>query len=136
MSSFVTSLSTIKISDKEYVLNAPLKYVSDLIDLNDDLRYVFDMGLVVVPAGFKTDLASIPFPLNRFLRRDGPWARAAVVHDYLYKQSVGLSAHNYPGLNRSLVDAVFKEAMVASGVNGVVAWVFWAFVRLKSLLGY
>lgn len=133
MSKFLTPLDMHKINSEEYVLNAPLKYVSSLIDLYLFLDEVFDYGLVVVPAGFKTDLASIPFPLNRFLKRNGPWGRAAVIHDYLCKQVVGLSAHRYPGLNRKLADAVFREAMVADGVNSVVAWTLWAFVRLSAL---
>ncbi len=39
---------------------------------------------VQVPAGFVTDLASIPRPFWTFLRPDGRYAYAAIVHDYLY----------------------------------------------------
>jgi Protein of unknown function (DUF1353) len=40
---------------------------------------------VQVPAGFVTDLASIPWPLwSTGLRPDGQYAIAAVIHDYLY----------------------------------------------------
>ena len=39
---------------------------------------------VHVPAGFVTDLASIPWPLWWHLRPDGQYALAAVIHDYLY----------------------------------------------------
>jgi Protein of unknown function (DUF1353) len=40
---------------------------------------------VEVPAGFVTDLASIPWPLwSTGLRPDGQYAYAAIVHDYLY----------------------------------------------------
>jgi hypothetical protein len=43
-----------------------------------------DFQPVEVPAGFVTDLASIPWPLWSLLRPDGQYAFAAVVHDYLY----------------------------------------------------
>lgn len=39
---------------------------------------------VTVEAGFVTDLASVPRPLYWFLPPDGPWAQAAVLHDWLY----------------------------------------------------
>lgn len=39
---------------------------------------------IIVPRGFVTDLASIPRPLWSWLPPDGPWAKAAVIHDYLY----------------------------------------------------
>ena len=38
-----------------------------------------------VPAGFVTDLASIPLAMQgERLAPDGPWWRAAVLHDWLY----------------------------------------------------
>jgi hypothetical protein len=40
--------------------------------------------IVDIPAGFETDLASIPRLLRWWLDRDGPWVQAAVVHDWLY----------------------------------------------------
>jgi hypothetical protein len=39
---------------------------------------------IIVPRGFVTDLASIPRPLWSWLPPDGPWAKAAVIHDFLY----------------------------------------------------
>ena len=38
---------------------------------------------VTVPAGYKTDFASVPGPLRAVVSRIGPWAEASVVHDYL-----------------------------------------------------
>jgi hypothetical protein len=36
------------------------------------------------PAGFVTDLASIPRPIWSFFPPDGPWVKGAIVHDFLY----------------------------------------------------
>ncbi|HEX6000094.1 MAG TPA: DUF1353 domain-containing protein [Hyphomicrobiaceae bacterium] len=39
---------------------------------------------VDVPAGFVTDLASIPWYLWSWLPHDGPYMHAAIIHDWLY----------------------------------------------------
>jgi hypothetical protein len=62
-----------------------------------------DYSAVVVPKGFVTDLASIPDPLFPWLRADGPYAQAAIVHDYLY--------WTQPAKGREYADNVFRIAM-------------------------
>ena len=42
------------------------------------------VGIVVVPAGFATDFASVPRAFWRLLPPFGEYMLAAVVHDYLY----------------------------------------------------
>jgi len=56
----------------------------------------------VIPEGFETDLASIPWPVCLIFRPDGPWARAAVLHDWLYSDVQ---------VSRFLADAMFRVAM-------------------------
>ncbi len=86
--------------------------------------------VVVVPAGFKTDLASVPW-FGRWLVSS--WkgtARAAVVHDFLYS-SFGRRVH---GFTRSQADAIFGEAL---RVTGAKLWpVIWAAVRLFGLAAW
>jgi hypothetical protein len=61
-------------------------------DLPDGVNVVLARDFVVwingikliVPAGFVSDLASIPFGFRWLLPRKGPWSHAAIVHDYLY----------------------------------------------------
>jgi len=65
------------------------------------------MVRVVVPAGTVTDFASIPRPLWWLYPPDGPWAEAAVIHDWLYSRGL---------LSRFLSDAIFREAMARYGV--------------------
>lgn len=76
---------------------------------------------ITVPAGFKTDLASIPRFFWRVLPQVGKYDAAAVVHDYLYRNN---------GVTRLEADDVLLEAM---GVLNVPAWqrsIIYAGVRV------
>lgn len=70
---------------------------------------------VSAPAGFVTDLASIPRVFYSLLRPDGKYAYAAILHDYLY-----WSQH----LDKHTADEIFRSAMidldVSSPVRGVL----------------
>lgn len=85
--------------DGKWILRETLTYLSEVA------RRTID-----VPAGFRTDLASVPrLPLVYLLC--GDCAReAAVVHDYLY------TTHQ---VDRATADAVLREA---SAVTGVPWW--------------
>lgn len=63
--------------------------------------------VIRVPAGFVTDLASIPRWLWSLIPPDGKYAKAAIVHDYLYTQAIG---------TKSYADDIFLEAMTVLGV--------------------
>lgn len=117
MSHFKNLLSATQICefDNIWQLDKPLVYQSDLL------------GEIVVPAGFKTDFASVPRLVGMYLLFGGKGERAAVVHDWLYSQ------HK---VSRELADDVFREALIATGyarweyepmyagvrVGGWVAW--------------
>ena len=45
-----------------------------------------DHDRLIVPEGFVSDLASVPWLFRRVLPRFGPWNAAAIVHDYLYRE--------------------------------------------------
>lgn len=79
-----------------WMLCQPLAYQSDIAG-----------KVIVVPAGFKTDFASVPrLPIAYWLTGDTAHA-PAVVHDHLY--STG-------DLPRETADAVLLEAMASAGV--------------------
>jgi hypothetical protein len=40
--------------------------------------------VITVPTGFQTDFASIPWGLWNLFPPLGPWARPAIIHDFLY----------------------------------------------------
>jgi len=50
-----------------------------------DYWYAGSRDTFLVPAGTKTDLASIPWPFSLWLPPGGPWALAAILHDHLYR---------------------------------------------------
>lgn len=74
-----------------------------------DLIYETKAGvLIIVPAGFETDLASIPRMAFVLTPPVGDYDYAAVVHDYLYTQQT---------TTKAFADNTFKEAMEACGVG-------------------
>ncbi len=84
--------------------------------LHEPLHFTagFDGGgvSVRVPAGFQTDLTSIPRWLRSWLPHDGQYAPAAVTHDYLYS----LCRAGEKGCSRFLADAIFRDGMRLLGV--------------------
>ena len=79
-----------------------------------------------VPEGFVSDLASFPWFLRWYYPPDGPWAPAAVVHDWLY----------YMGVDRRLADVLFLLRMEQDGVWWVRILIFYAGLRLFGWLAY
>ncbi|MDM0078953.1 DUF1353 domain-containing protein [Variovorax sp. J2P1-59] len=75
---------------------------------------------VVVPAGFVTDLASIPRVFWSLLPTDGAYTFPAIVHDYLYW------VQRYP---REVADSVFRYGMDDMKVSSTVSKSIYAAVR-------
>jgi len=71
------------------------------------LRYQRGDEVLEVPQGFITDYASVPKIFWNIIPPSGRYARAAVLHDWLYK--VGM-------FSRLECDQIFKEAMKALDV--------------------
>lgn len=74
-----------------------------------------------VPAGFNSDLASVPRIPLAFLLTGGTANRPAVLHDFLYRTGAE---------DRSTCDAVFAEAMAATGVPAWRRKLMWLGVRI------
>lgn len=89
----------------------PLSYYSD------------NFGMVMVPAGFSTDLASVPRWAYYGLFGNAAH-KAAVIHDWLI-------AEEKP---RALADLEFMAAMKASRVPTWRRWPMYLAVRVVSLL--
>lgn len=85
------------------------------------LVWEHDGEAIIVPAGFRTDLASIPRLFQNLVPVNGRHRAAAVLHDYLFV------VQDRP---RSAVDAIFLRAMEASGVSWAQRWVMYAAVRV------
>lgn len=102
--------------DGQWVVCEPLVYDS------------FVTGITfVVPAGFRTDLASVPrLPLVYWLC-GGRANKPATLHDFLYSTGI---------VPRATADAVFREAMTVVGVPTVYRWLMWAGVRAGGASHY
>lgn len=119
-------LSDLRLIPTEYdpdrfMLSSPLRYYSLILD-DGELE---ESGVITVPAfRFTTDLATIPRLFRWLFRPDGPWKRAAVIHDYLI-------AKKFP---RVLADRVFLEALKADDIDLFTRYIFFFYVRLNAIL--
>jgi hypothetical protein len=102
-----------------FVLLKALSYVTAVVPRYPTTRVLG--RIITVPAGFKTDLASIPRVLWNVLPPVGSYDAAAVVHDYLYQ-------HN--GVTRRQADDILHEAMGVLGVSSAVREAIYLGVRL------
>lgn len=99
--------------------------------------------LITVPSGFTTDLASIPSIVWPLLPPDGPWLKAAVIHDFLYK-TCGKGAWDYqpyaftrkdctpdkPCYTRDEADRILDQAMEDRGVGSFKRGLIYTAVHL------
>ncbi|MGV6475017.1 DUF1353 domain-containing protein [Azotobacter vinelandii] len=93
--------------------------VSQPLQYRDRLR-----RLLVVPVGYRTDLASVPRLAWRIVPRDhGQARRPAVVHDYLY-------THQTHRFSKAEADRIFYEALREEGMSDLLAWLMYAAVRI------
>ena len=83
------------------------------------------LGEIVVPEGFITDLASVPWFARWYVSRDGNHTRAAVIHDYLYARA---SEADFPDPSRRTADLVFLEAMHVCNLRPTLARVLYSAV--------
>jgi hypothetical protein len=96
----------------------------DFLTLEPFAYAIGDKGMpfiIQVPAGFRTDLASIPRMFWPILPPHGVYSKAAIVHDWLY-----VTGH----ASRLVADAVFYEAMRALGVGWFRANIMFMAVRI------
>lgn len=117
MSRFLTSLQAEKLphdgsADQRgtWRLLAPLAYRSDLLDT-----------IVVVPAGFLTDFASVPRLPVAYLLTANRGHEAAVLHDWAYSTHFVI---------RAQADDLFAEALEAGGEPAWRRGLMWAGVRV------
>ena len=105
----IVEISRGAIRSRPYVLEHDLSYVTECIPGVEE---------IVVPLGFRSDLASIPRLFWRIFPPGGPYRRAAVVHDWL---CVLGEQGNAPCSSKQAAD-VFLEAMVNDDVPPVTRW--------------
>ncbi len=92
----------------------------------ESFSYTGRTDTFVIPAGTKTDFASVPRPVVWLLPRYGHWTKAAILHDYLWsKCRVG-------EFNFYDADGLFKRSMRELGVPFWRRWIMWAAVRFAA----
>ena len=98
---------------------------------------------ITVPAGFVTDLASIPRWAWTVLPPDGPWVKAAVIHDFLYQTQGDGKWKGHPSGNsrpeaytRAEADGILRDAMEDRGVGPLARNIIWAAVRIGGSGGW
>jgi hypothetical protein len=97
---------------------------------------------VCVPAGFVTDFASIPRGLWNIFPPAGPYAPAAVIHDFLYRggRFEGPVINNYSQVGRRPTrreaDAIFYDVMRELGISPAKRSVIWLAVRAFGRRAY
>ena len=118
MSKFLTEC-VLRFSDHDGGMRTviePLVYQSDVAGMT-----------ITVPAGFQTDMASVPRLPIVFLLFGNTSDEAAVVHDYLYSTKL---------VAREVADAVLREASLTTGVPRWRAQAMWAGVRMFGASHY
>lgn len=114
--------------------------------LERSLTYRTSVGgaaTITVPPGFVTDLASIPAVASPFLPPDGPWTKAAIVHDFLYDTHGSCVWAGHPSgcsraapYTRAEADDILREAMADRGISDWRAWAIHTGVCLGGAKGW
>ena len=108
MARFINELDIELIKDdKIWKLGNPLLYESDIL------------GLIKVPVGFETDLASVPRLPFIYTMWGGKAHREGVIHDYLYR------IDSEPQATYSQANEVFFEAMDCRDKPWYVRYPMW-----------
>lgn len=91
--------------------------------LEQELLVWVDDQLILIPKGFKTDLASIPSYLHwKYNPLDLSLIRPAILHDYMYR--------NYFTYSRKEADDVFYYALKVEG--NAIATVYPIYIAVRA----
>ena len=96
--------------------------------LVDDLVYQGRWQRFVVPAGFRTDFASVPRVVTWLVPRFGAYTLAAILHDWLVTEGIRSEV-----VSAREADGLFRRVMRESGVPVLRRWIMWAGVRWGAL---
>jgi len=111
----------------EFIEIPSLNFHEDGIDFELEERLVYQSDLwdelIIVPAGFDTDLASIPRLFQSLVPKVDRHMLPAIVHDYLCR---------LPDFKRKLADQIFLEAMRLKQVNPIRRRLMYWAVRIGA----
>lgn len=98
--------------------------------LTDPLRYFDETSRKkhIVPAGFDSDLASVPRWIPALVVNDmGAITYPAFLHDYMYREKY---------TTRAEADRIFREFCIERELAKPRAWIAWAGVRINAIEAY
>lgn len=125
MSSFTEPLQLVQVGDHWRTLR-DMSFWTDCAGGDEQPLSVRCATVYTVPAGFLTDLASIPRPLWTLLGHPaGRYAQAAVLHDWLLEVAA---------VPRARADSIFLEAMEVLGVPRLQRRLMYLGVRAWDVL--
>ncbi len=92
----------------------------------------------IVPSWFHTDLTSVPRPFRWLIDVGGDHAPAAVLHDYLTRDTITQEVDAGSPVvrrvrrpvSRSDADGIFRRVLGELGVSAPRRWLMWAGVRV------
>src|SRR3954463_4586398 len=96
--------------------------------LVDPLVYQGRWQRFVVPAGFRTDFATVPRVVTWLIPRFGAYTLAAILHDWLCTEGI-----RSRGVSSREGDGIFRRVMRESGFPVLRRWLMWAGVRWGAL---
>lgn len=102
---------------------------ADAWEVQEDYEFE-DFGInLIIPKGFRCDLASIPRLLWRLIAPFELSLTAPLIHDYLYRNG---GRHLCGEIDRLAADGIFREIMIAEGVSW---WRYAAAYRAVRMFG-
>ncbi|TFV66017.1 UNVERIFIED_ORG: DUF1353 domain-containing protein [Bacillus sp. AZ43] len=96
--------------------------------LVDALVYQGRRDRFVVPAGFRTDFATVPRPVTWLVPRFGAYTLAAILHDWLCTEGITSGV-----VTSRDADGIFRRVMREAGVPVLRRWLMWTGVRWGAL---
>lgn len=95
------------------------------VTINQIVYVTKNLKRIEVPAGYRTDLYSVPFFLDGLIPKAGQAPSPAIIHDWLCDQ------REKSGVSSKRAHQILKEAMEDSGDIGKVRrWLIYRAVRL------
>jgi len=98
-------------------------------DLLEPLTYKGNKDQFLVHKDMRTDFASVPRFFIWLLPRYGRYTKAAILHDYLWREKARHGELSYLD-----ADALFRRAMYELDVAFLRRWFMWAAVRWGALV--
>jgi len=118
VSKFLTPLWLEHVDGNVFIVCAPFRYESDLL-----------RGILIVPTGTMTDLASIPRVFRGLLPKSGRYNPAATLHDAGLTGCLRTITDQRINLIKKYADLVFLEAMEVAGVGRLQRQLMYRLVK-------